>query len=102
MLAIVVAFGLFYYVTNAKRSAMKFKKDHPIISVLIMLSGLYFIVYMLGSVMVFLFGILLPIMGMYVCIYVCMYVCMYVCAYAQQLWPVHVNRFFFPHLKCNF
>jgi hypothetical protein len=70
MLAIVVAFGIFYYVTNAKRSATKFKKDHPIISVLIVLSGGYFFVYMLGSVMVFLLGILLPIMGMYVYIHV--------------------------------
>jgi hypothetical protein len=62
-LAMAVAFGLFYYVTNAKRSATRFKKDHPIISILVVLGGGYFIVYMLGSVIVFLFGILLPIMG---------------------------------------
>ncbi|XP_069693015.1 PRA1 family protein 3 isoform X1 [Periplaneta americana] len=61
MLAMSVAFGLFYYLTNAKRSATRFKKDHPIISVLVVLGGGYFIVYMLGSVVVFLFGILLPI-----------------------------------------
>jgi hypothetical protein len=88
MLAVVVAFGLFYYVTNAKRSAMKFKKDHPIISVLIMLSGLYFIVYMLGSVMVFLFGILLPIMGMYV--YMCICTATLACACEQILFLLKV------------
>jgi len=69
MLAMGVAFGLFYYLTNAKRSATRFKKDHPIISVFIVLSGGYFIVYMLGSVVVSLLGILLPIMGMYMCVY---------------------------------
>jgi hypothetical protein len=63
-LAMGVAFGLFYYVTNAKRSATRFKKDHPIFSILVVLGGGYFIVYMLGSVLVFLLGILLPIMGM--------------------------------------
>jgi len=61
-LAMGVAFGLFYYVTNAKRSATRFKKDHPIFSILMVLGGGYFIVYMLGSVLVFLLGILLPIM----------------------------------------
>ncbi|KDR23648.1 PRA1 family protein 3 [Zootermopsis nevadensis] len=61
MLAIGVAFGLFYYLTNARRSATRFKKDHPVISVLIVLGGGYFIVYMLGSVIIFLLGILLPV-----------------------------------------
>jgi hypothetical protein len=63
-LAMGVAFGLFYYLTNAKRSATRFKKDHPVFSIFIVLGGGYFIVYMLGSVVVFLLGILLPIMGM--------------------------------------
>uniref|UniRef100_V5H163 Putative glutamate transporter eaac1-interacting protein n=1 Tax=Ixodes ricinus TaxID=34613 RepID=V5H163_IXORI len=62
MLAVAVAFGLFYYVTNSQRAATRFKRDHPIISVFVILLGGYFIVHMLGSVMVFLFGILLPIM----------------------------------------
>ncbi|XP_046406618.1 PRA1 family protein 3 isoform X2 [Ischnura elegans] len=60
MLAIGVAFGLFYYFTNTKRTATRFKKDHPFISLLLIILGGYFIVYMLGSVVVFLFGILLP------------------------------------------
>ncbi|XP_065288439.1 PRA1 family protein 3 isoform X1 [Dermacentor albipictus] len=66
MLAVAVAFGLFYYVTNSKRAATKFKRDHPILSILIILAGGYFIVHVLGSVVVFLFGILLPIMLVFI------------------------------------
>lgn len=62
MAALSVAFFLFYYVTNSKRSATRFKRDHPILSLLVIFSGGYFIVYMFGSVVVFLFGILLPIL----------------------------------------
>ncbi|XP_067137801.1 PRA1 family protein 3 isoform X2 [Centruroides vittatus] len=61
MLAILATFGLFYYITNSKRTATRFKRDHPLISVGIIFTGGYFIVYMLGSVVVFLFGILLPV-----------------------------------------
>ncbi|XP_054714203.1 PRA1 family protein 3-like [Uloborus diversus] len=61
ILAVLIAFGLFCYVTNAKRPAAKFKRDHPFISILVIFSGGYFVVYMLGSVLVFLFGILLPV-----------------------------------------
>lgn len=43
------------------RSATQFKKNHPVLGILLILGGGYFIVYMLGSVLVFLFGILLPI-----------------------------------------
>ncbi|GIY80683.1 PRA1 family protein [Caerostris extrusa] len=35
ILAVGAVFGLFCYVTNAKRSATKFKKDHPVISLLV-------------------------------------------------------------------
>ncbi|XP_022250987.1 PRA1 family protein 3-like, partial [Limulus polyphemus] len=64
MIAISVAFGLFYYVTNTKRSATRFKQDHPVISLTVIFSGGYFIVYMLGAVIVFLFGIGLPLLLM--------------------------------------
>ncbi|KAH8020561.1 hypothetical protein HPB51_002510 [Rhipicephalus microplus] len=66
MLAVTVAFGLFYYITNSKRAAIKFKRDHPILSILIILTGGYFIVHVLGSVVVFLFGILLPIVLVFI------------------------------------
>ncbi|XP_040357892.1 PRA1 family protein 3 isoform X3 [Ixodes scapularis] len=66
MLAVTVAFGLFYYVTNSQTAAMNLKRNHPILSGFVILLGGYFIVYMLGSVMVFLFGILLPIMLVFI------------------------------------
>lgn len=54
------AFLIFVYVTNERRTAAKFKKDHPILGIVLILSGGYFITYMLGSLLVFFFGILLP------------------------------------------
>ncbi|KAG7171625.1 PRA1 family protein 3-like [Homarus americanus] len=62
MTAVGIAFGLFYYLTNNKQPAVDFKKSHPILSLIILVLGVYFIVYLLGSVVVFLMGILLPIM----------------------------------------
>lgn len=82
-LALSVAFGLFYYFTNVKRwvftehlrcltisvnknllpysSAAQFKKNHPLLGAALILGGGWFVVYLLDSVLVFLFGILLPI-----------------------------------------
>lgn len=59
----VLAFGLFYYFTNAKPEADRFKKEHPLLSVGVMLTVGYFFVYVIGGVMVFVFGTLLPIFG---------------------------------------
>ncbi|CAG0886075.1 unnamed protein product [Darwinula stevensoni] len=61
MLAAGVAFALFYYISNSQRSLQNFKQNHPIISVIIVFSACYFIVYMMGNVAIFLLGILLPI-----------------------------------------
>ncbi|KAL0275882.1 UNVERIFIED_CONTAM: hypothetical protein PYX00_003608 [Menopon gallinae] len=60
-LALSVTFGLFYYFTNVKSSAAQFKKNHPMVGVALILGGGWFVVYLLDSVLVFLFGILLPI-----------------------------------------
>ncbi|XP_076330433.1 PRA1 family protein 3-like [Tachypleus tridentatus] len=62
MFAISIAFSLFYYVTNTKRSAIHFKEEHPFISLAVIFSGGYFIVYVFGAVIVFLFGIALPLL----------------------------------------
>jgi len=43
------------------RLAAQFKKDYPLVGVFLILIGGYIIVYFLGSVIVFLFGVLLPI-----------------------------------------
>ncbi|KAG8188382.1 hypothetical protein JTE90_019286 [Oedothorax gibbosus] len=61
IMAMAAVFGLFCYVTNSKRSATKFKRDHPVLSLFVIFAGGYFVVYMLGSVLVFLFGVMLPV-----------------------------------------
>lgn len=64
MVAVGLAFGLFFYLTNNKTPAAHFKKNHPVLSLLGVVLAAYCMVYLLGSVLVFLMGILLPITGM--------------------------------------
>ncbi|GAB6033083.1 hypothetical protein CHUAL_012697 [Chamberlinius hualienensis] len=59
-LAVCVAFGLFYYFTLDQRPGNRFKHDRPILSLALILTGGYFIIYWLGSVIVFVTGILIP------------------------------------------
>ncbi|XP_018322569.1 PRA1 family protein 3 [Agrilus planipennis] len=56
-----VIFMAFCYITNERATASQFKRKHPIISVLVILAGGYFVTYMLGSLLIFLLGIFLPI-----------------------------------------
>ncbi|CAI9721935.1 Hypothetical predicted protein [Octopus vulgaris] len=60
--AIAAAFGGFVFCTNNQWKSRKFKRDHPIISVLIVLGAGYLLVYMLGAVIVFLLGVAFPLM----------------------------------------
>ncbi|XP_050414455.1 PRA1 family protein 3 [Patella vulgata] len=60
--AISVAFGGFVYSTNNQWKARKFKRDHPLISVVVILVGGYLLVYMFGAVIVFMFGIAFPLL----------------------------------------
>ncbi|CAG2217015.1 PRA1 family protein 2-like [Mytilus galloprovincialis] len=60
--AISVAFGVFVYCTNSQFTARRFKQDHPLISVLIVLAVGYLLVYMIGAVIVFMFGIAFPLL----------------------------------------
>ncbi|XP_067684958.1 PRA1 family protein 3-like [Haliotis asinina] len=60
--AIAVAFGGFVYCTNNQWRTRRFKRDHPLLSVLIILSAGYLVVYMLGAVIVFMFGIAFPLL----------------------------------------
>ena len=62
-LAVGAAGSLFYYLTSNQHSATDFKKNHPLIFMLLMIALTWFIVYLLGSVAVFLLGILLPLVG---------------------------------------
>ncbi|ESO95833.1 hypothetical protein LOTGIDRAFT_188561 [Lottia gigantea] len=60
--AISVAFGGFVYSTNNQWKARKFKRDHPLVSVVLILVGGYLLVYMFGAVIVFIFGIAFPLL----------------------------------------
>lgn len=62
-LVMMVIFGVFVYITNERAAAAQFKRNHPIVSLLLILIGGYFITYMLRSLLVFMFGILLPVIG---------------------------------------
>ncbi len=61
--AVSSVFVAFVYLTNNKAELRRFKRDHPGLSVFIVLAGGYVLVYLLGSVAVFLFGIALPLLG---------------------------------------
>lgn len=63
MLAVSLVFLVFCYFTNERRSAVRFKKEHPVLTVLLVVSGSYFLSYMLGALLVFLVGILAPFCG---------------------------------------
>ena len=63
LLALTVMFALFYHVTNRRAMATRLKREHPLLSALLLFTGGGFIVYLLGSVLVFLFGICLPTFG---------------------------------------
>ncbi|XP_045477377.1 PRA1 family protein 3 [Harmonia axyridis] len=65
-LVMLVIFGVFVYITNERAAASQFKRNHPIISILLILVGGYFVTYMLRSLLVFMFGILLPVFAIFV------------------------------------
>ncbi|XP_049780936.1 PRA1 family protein 3 isoform X1 [Schistocerca cancellata] len=55
------AFCLFYYFINSSASTRAFKKNYPVFGLILILVAIHFAVYLLGSMLVFLMGILLPI-----------------------------------------
>ncbi|WAR24986.1 PRAF2-like protein [Mya arenaria] len=61
-IAISIAFGGFVYCTSSQYKARRFKRDHPIVSVLLILLAGYILVYAVGAVIVFMFGIAFPMM----------------------------------------
>jgi len=61
--AMAAAGGAFYAFTNNQQPASDFKKNHPFIFICLVITLAYFFVYMVGSVAVFLLGILLPLVG---------------------------------------
>lgn len=62
-LVTAILFLVFCYITNERVLARHFKRDHPILSILLILTGGYIVTYMVGSLLVFFVGILLPFSG---------------------------------------
>jgi ABC-type multidrug transport system fused ATPase/permease subunit len=65
LLAMSLAVCLFMYANNSSPSLSEFKKSHPLISLLLIFAVGYVIVYLFSSVLVFLVGILLPTVMMF-------------------------------------
>ncbi|XP_064632670.1 PRA1 family protein 2-like [Lineus longissimus] len=57
-----IAFGIFIYITSYKYELRGFKRDHPLLCLIAICGMGYFFVYLIGSVLVFLFGIALPLL----------------------------------------
>ena len=50
------------YATSRNPDALQFKRDHPVVTLLAIVLAGYFLVYVLGSVIVFLYGIAMPLL----------------------------------------
>ena len=61
--AVAAAFAGFVYITNNRAECRRFKRHHPGVSVALILFAGYLLVYLMGSVIVFLFGIAMPLLG---------------------------------------
>ena len=57
-----VAFGGFVYITNNQAGMRRIKRNHPALSIAIIVAMGYAVMYLLGSVLVFLFGIAMPLL----------------------------------------
>lgn len=63
MFAMMVILGVFVYVSMEGRAVYRFKKRYPAVGVLFIIIAGCFVTYTLGSLLVFLLGILLPFCG---------------------------------------
>lgn len=73
--ALAFCFALFVYLTNNQNRAKGFKRDHPIFCLAAVLGTGYFVVYMFGAVLVFMFGIAFPLL----------------CKYSFEAFPSHLG-----------
>ena len=56
-----VLFGISYYLQKQKHEARQFKQQHPAMVFCLIVIMAYYLIYKLGSILVFLFGVILPI-----------------------------------------
>lgn len=61
ILTVGVLFGISYYLQKQKHEVKQFKEQHPAIVFCLIVLLSYYLIYKLGSIVVFLFGVTLPI-----------------------------------------
>jgi len=66
VVAIGIGITMFALANNAGPQVSKFKVDHPVVSLVLLLIGCYFIIYLLGGIVVLVFGVLLPISAVFI------------------------------------
>lgn len=63
VLSVAAIFGIFVYLSNNQAQLRRFKRQHPGICTAAILMCGYLVIHLFGSVIVFLFGIALPLFG---------------------------------------
>jgi hypothetical protein len=63
-IAIVAAFAAFVYASNNQVLLRRFKRNHPGLCCVGVVGAGYLLICLFGSVIVFMFGIALPLLGM--------------------------------------
>jgi Flp pilus assembly protein TadB len=61
MVTVGILFGISLYLQQQKQEVKQFKKDHPAIVFCLIAVLSYYLIYKMGSIAVFLFGVTLPI-----------------------------------------
>ena len=59
---VAVVFSVFVYASNSQSQIRRFKRHHPGVCVLVVLLVGYYVIHLFGSIIVFLFGIALPLL----------------------------------------
>lgn len=62
ILTMAIVFGILYYVSHSKAEVGRFKKNHPLIVMVSVFCVGYFFIYKIGCVIVFLFGVMMPVL----------------------------------------
>ena len=66
LFAVGLAFAGVTAAGNSGAQVAQFKQDHPIVALMALFLGAYMIVYLLDGIVVFLFGVLLPISATFI------------------------------------
>merc|ERR1719430_672638 len=61
IITVGVLFGISFYLQKQKQEVIQFKQQHPAIVFCLIVILSYYLIYKLGSIVVFLFGVTMPI-----------------------------------------